>query len=241
LATLETGQVEGTVVTFSPDGKLLATGDWNGDIKIWNAQTREKIAELPKQELPVGGLAFSPDGSLLASGTGNYKEYQKPGTVKLWNTNNWQEVANLPGPSAKMRRVQFSPDGKTLVASGSQPQLLIYDVQSKKLAARMEVGTEAASIAFLPDSQTVAIGGYDGSMGLWSLKTRRRIARYEGHPSAANNEQRHIFSVAVSVDASVVASASADGHLKLWPSEVSEPAQKENPPSTLAETIRDWR
>jgi WD40 repeat protein len=77
-------------------------------------------------------------------------------------------------------------------------------------------------------------------MGLWSLKTRRRIARYEGHPSAANNEQRHIFSVAVSADASVVASASADGHLKLWPSEVSEPAQKENPPSKLAEKIRHW-
>ncbi len=224
LAILETGQSEGTALAFSPDGKMLATGDWNGEIKVWDALTRKKIGEIPKQAMPVGGLAFSPDGSLLASGTGNYKEYQKPGTVKLWNTKTWQEEANLAGPSAKMRRVEFSPDGKTLVAGGSQPELLVYDVPNKKLAARIPVGTEAASIAFLPDSQTVVIGGYDGSVGLWSLSTRTRIAKYEGHPSA-NQEQRHVFSVAVSADASIVASAAADGHVKLWPTSALPPVK----------------
>ncbi len=215
--TLETGQSQGTAMAFSPDGKLLATGDWDGNAKIWNVLTRKKIGELPKQELPVTGIAFSPDGKLAATTTGNYKESNKAGTVKLWNTETWNEIANLPGPTKKMRPVAFSPDGRTLIAGGTQNELLVYDVPNKKLAARVPMGTEIDALAFLPDSRTAVVGRYDGKVELWNVQSRQRLANYEGHSRSADPKRRYVYDVGVSPDGSVVASASADGHVKLWP------------------------
>ncbi len=221
--TLETGQSQGTVVAFSPDGKLLSTGDWNGEVKIWNALTREKIGELPKQEMPVTGFAFSPDGKLAATTTGNYKASNKAGTVKLWDTKTWKEIANLPGPTQNMRPLAFNPDGRTLIAGGSQHELLVYDVPNKKLAAHVPMDTEVTAVEFLPDSRTIVIGRYDGKVELWNVPSRQRIANYAGHTQAANQNSRLVFDVGVSADGSVVASAGADGHVKLWPTSAQPP------------------
>ena len=198
-------------------------GDWNGHAKIWNVPTRENIAELPKQELPVTGFAFSPDGKLAATTTGNYKESNKAGTVKLWNTETWKEIENLPGPTQKMRPVAFSPDGRTLIAGGSQNELLVYDVPTKKLAAHVPMGTEVNAVEFLPDSRTAVIGRYDGKVELWNVQSRQRLANYEGHYRSADGKRRYVNAIGVSPDGSVVASAGADGHVKLWPTSALPP------------------
>ncbi len=224
LASMDTGRNENVTAAFSSDGQILATAARDGMITIWDVNTREKLRELPQQKLPVGGLAFSPDGALLASATGDYKNYKQPGTVKLWDTESWNEIANLSGPIRKMRCVQFSPDGKTLVATGSQPELLVYDVSKKTLKAKLSFGTEVSAVTFLGDSQTVAMGGYDGRVSVWNLQTRKPLVNYEGHLPEQSN-QRYIYHVAVAPDASVVASAGADGHVKLWPTSTLAPAK----------------
>ena len=217
LAGVETGHEKNMSVAFSPDGKRMASGAWDGSVSIWNAETREKIRELPQQELVIGGLAFSPDGELLATATGNLRQNQKPGNVKLWNVKTGEEVASLPGPVRKMRQVRFSPDGRTLIAGGSQTELLVYDVPNRKLTGRLAIGSETSCAAFLPDSRTLVIGRFDGKVELWNVESRQRVANCEGHTQSENEENRYIFDVAVSADGSVMASAGADGHVKLWP------------------------
>jgi WD40 repeat protein len=211
-----------TGTAFSPDGKLVAAGAWDGAVTIWDAETRTKLHDLPVQELPIGGLAFSPDGKLLATATGNFKEHLKPGKVKLWDVATWAELADLEGPTRKMRRVEFSPDGRTLIACGSQAELLVYDVPNKKLATRLPFGTEISDAAFLPDGRTLVLVGYDGRVNLWSLDSRKRLLNYDGH-GIGDVKQRYIFDVAVAADASVVVTAGADGHVKLWPTSALPP------------------
>lgn len=63
-------------VAFSPDGKLIASGDDSGIIKVWDVETMENVI-LPKHGEAVTSLAFSPDGKTLASGS-------KDKTVRLW-------------------------------------------------------------------------------------------------------------------------------------------------------------
>jgi WD40 repeat protein len=76
LVTLATGCVES--MDFSPDGKLLAFGLWDGAIEIWSLPAGEKIVRLPGGLYNrVNGLVFSPDGTLLAAG---YED----GSVKWW-------------------------------------------------------------------------------------------------------------------------------------------------------------
>ena len=62
------GAVNG--VAFSPDGKLLATADADGTVRLWNTATGHEVGTPRSDEagpgLGVKAVAFSPDGKLLA-------------------------------------------------------------------------------------------------------------------------------------------------------------------------------
>jgi WD40 repeat protein len=63
-------------MAFSPDGRLLATGDFEGRVHIWDVVSGTEAAVLEAHNAMVVSVAFSPDGKLLA--TGGEK------TVRLW-------------------------------------------------------------------------------------------------------------------------------------------------------------
>src|SRR5262249_43662290 len=59
-----------SAVQFSPDGKTLATGSGDTDIRLWEVASRKKTATLRGHSSKVASLAFSPDGKTLASAGG---------------------------------------------------------------------------------------------------------------------------------------------------------------------------
>ena len=67
-ATLDVSKVES--LAFSPNGTRLATGgSWQEQIKLWDVESGNLIAEFSGHKGNVKSLAFSPDGRLLASGS----------------------------------------------------------------------------------------------------------------------------------------------------------------------------
>jgi WD40 repeat protein len=63
-------------LAWSPDGSKLASGDWEGTIRVWDAATGASLATLTGHTSSVASLAWSPDGSKLAS--------EGDGTVRVW-------------------------------------------------------------------------------------------------------------------------------------------------------------
>ena len=80
---------------FSPDGRWLATGNWQGrGAKVWDAQTG-KLAhdfDLGEPEEKAAWPAFSPDGKWLVTGT--FAEY------RFWEVGSWQKKHGLPRENA---------------------------------------------------------------------------------------------------------------------------------------------
>jgi len=65
-------------VTFSPDGKRLASTSRDNSVKVWDAQTGQELLTVEGHSEYWNGVAFSPDGHRLASGAAG-------GAVKIWD------------------------------------------------------------------------------------------------------------------------------------------------------------
>lgn len=69
-STLQTGDIDGvSAVAFSPDGTLLATGDDNGAIRLWNVSTGKLVSakNAPSAISGIGAIAFAPDGGSVVT------------------------------------------------------------------------------------------------------------------------------------------------------------------------------
>ena len=65
-------------MAFSPDSKILASGNQDSTIKLWDVANRKEKSILKGHSKDVSGVAFSPDGKTLASGS-------RDSTIKLWD------------------------------------------------------------------------------------------------------------------------------------------------------------
>ena len=117
-------------VAYSPDGKRLASGDFGGTIKIWDAATGQELGTLKGQAERIHSLAYSPDGRRLAAGSLDQ-------TVKLWDVATGEEVITLKH-DGWVWFVAFSPDGKTL-ASGTQGTVYLWRAATEEeISARSQ-------------------------------------------------------------------------------------------------------
>ena len=113
-------------VAFSPDGRTLASGHWDGNIRIWNLITGFRIHIMKgsrnrKGFKVVSGVAFSPDGHTLAS-VGSAAVEQ----IILWDTVTGQQRKVLG--ELGVTSVAFSPDGQILASGSTDGTIRLWDV-----------------------------------------------------------------------------------------------------------------
>ena len=88
-------------VAFAPDSAMLATGSFDGEIRLWNSSSGELIKVLKGHKSWVNSLVFMPDGKRIVSGSSD-------GTVAIW------DVAEAAGRAAA---ADISRDGGEVLFS----------------------------------------------------------------------------------------------------------------------------
>ena len=110
-------------VSFSPDGRTLASGGPGNTIRLWDVVTGVQKQTLIGHAAKVYCVSFSPDSATLVSG-------HTDGTIRLWDANIGQQKSMLSGHTGVVTNVAFSPDGQTLASGSWDCSVLLWDFAS---------------------------------------------------------------------------------------------------------------
>jgi len=193
-------------ISFSPDGRTLATCSWIRQNKLIGLWDPGKGRLLHSLENPDGGgvnsVSFSPDGRMLAAGswTGDRK-------VRIWDVRTGKERHALAGHDSGCTCVAFSPDGKRL-ASGGIDRLLIWDTEAGKLVLEIP-GTRGVihRVLFTNDGRYILASA--AGIHIYHSDTGQLVRE----PFEA---QRPLSGLALSGDDRLLATATGKGPPRLW-------------------------
>ncbi|MFD0784658.1 WD40 repeat domain-containing protein, partial [Micromonospora azadirachtae] len=105
------GEYDVTTLSFSPDGKILVSGDDSGNIKLWNVAAQRAMATVSIRETDnyrINSIQFSPDGTSVAALDGL-------GNVGLWRLNNPAKLIPIDAEDMDVDSIRFSADNRVLL------------------------------------------------------------------------------------------------------------------------------
>jgi len=106
-----------THLSFSPDGRYLASASFDKKVKLWCGKTGNFLATLTGHVGHVYQVCWAPDSRLIASAS-------KDSTLKVWEARNPKKPkTTLSGHFDAIYALDWSPNG-TLIASGGKDRIL---------------------------------------------------------------------------------------------------------------------
>ncbi|EDX82790.1 hypothetical protein S7335_1093 [Synechococcus sp. PCC 7335] len=211
-------------VNFSPDGLLLATGDFHGEICVWQTTDYQKLATCQE---PTGAawsaayspvaVAFCPILSPAYGGRHLLASSAADGNVKLWDADTGKLLNTLSGHDNWVVAIAWSPDGKWL-ASGSHDQTVrIWELESGSVLHILSGHPSWIwSVAFSPDGRFLASSGEDQSIRIWDVVSGECIQTLWGHLDLVWDVAFQPHPLASEEQSPLLVSASRDETIKLW-------------------------
>lgn len=178
-------------LSFSSDGKLLASADGDGVIRIRDVNTGHVQFTLEGHDGPVVAVAISPDGTLLASSG-------EDETLRIWDLASKTEKFKLIGHRWEVQALAFSSDSLRLASGGGDGDrtVKLWDLRTGQLLFSADVpgwrgkrgyiayccGSAVSMLRFSPSGRTVAVGCDDGYAYLLDAASHRmqQIAKGKG-------------------------------------------------------------
>lgn len=238
-------------ITFSPDGKQLATSSDDGIIRLWDIHSGQPHLLLQGHKNRVVGLRFVENGRYLVSASFDrtlriwdtasgvtvrvLQKHTAPvtniaihaqqifsishdNTVKRWSTAlPYQQIIDFP--SDVPISAALAPNGKHVAIGFADGTLRLYSLPKARLWWEQKVHTyNLLRLAFSPDSTLLASASFnDKTVKIWKLTEAELTAQ---HTFPHNS---YIHSLAFSPQGNILATASDDGQIGLFP--VTKPQQ----------------
>jgi WD40 repeat protein len=200
------GKVQSAV--FSRDGHYVLTGDADGAVKIWEADTGILKKSFYGHVLGVYSVAWSPNGRYIASGSWD-------NTIKIWDadiSSGTRELNSLRHEN-EVYSVAFSPDSRLLVSSSPDKTIRIWDVANgREISVLRGHETTVSSVAFSPNGERIVSASADRTIIIWDTETGVKVRTLTGHTDV-------VMSATWSPNGKYIVSTSWDMTVRIWDAE----------------------
>jgi WD40 repeat protein len=188
---------------FNPSGQLLASAGRDGTVQIWDLRTGRALRTLSGHAGPVLSVAFHPGVQLLAAAA-------EDGTVILWDFNTGKDLLTLKGHEGPVRFVAFRADGRRLFSTGDDATAREWDMASGGEFVSERRDFHAVTLVVLGlDGRRTATADPRGQIQVGTSGPKAQHLVLRGHTD-------RVQSMAFSPDGRYLASASADGTVRVW-------------------------
>ena len=224
--------------TLRSHGKVLQSDDWivsaafhpadqfrvltvseNGDARIWNLETGEKLSKV-WDDTSVHSVEFSPDGTAILG-------VDTSGRARLWNAQTGTVEQTLNSTSTIIKAATFSPDGSRVLTGSEDGEAQIWISKTgTRLGDALRHEGEVVAVAFAPDGKVAATGTTKWALRFWDVETRAPLG-----PPLRHEKKGMVVAIAFTQDGRNLWSATANANVWTWevpqPFSVKSPAEEE--------------
>lgn len=211
-------------VSFSKNGKLMASGSGDRTAIVWNIETKEPVFTINSHNRTIYSVAFSKiKNNLLATSSSD-------GHLILWDVDTKSIMATLvkgDTTSNGILDMEFSPTKNILAVSYMNGELVLWDADTFETIDRVFAHPYgfAMSVTFSPNGERlVTTGGVDNSVVLFETKGLKERARF-GNNFLQNKDVHDyqngeyvgtIWDAAFAPDGYTIVTVNSAGKLSLW-------------------------
>jgi WD40 repeat protein len=192
-------------VAFSPDGKLLAAGGADNVVRVWSVDENKLVGELKGHNDWILSTSFSADGKFLVTSGADR-------SAQVWEVGTWTLVAKLD-QMEPVNGVAFGPNAELVAAAVAGPtdrMIRLRRRDNSQLARAIDLGVPGPlGVVWAPAGNLLYVPLTDKTVRVYDPNSGAHVATLTGHTD-------WVYGVALTPDGAMLASASADGTVKLW-------------------------
>lgn len=197
---------DGTVecIAASRDGRLLASGDFRGNIRLWSLPDGKFLRQLTGHGKRVQALAFTPDSQTILSGGDDQ-------TLRFWDPESGKERREPETNRFGIMDLRFSPNGEFLAAAAGRNGIRMSKFQPPyqlETVYERAFGGLLVRVSFSPDGTRCA--ALDFRAGVVILGTEKEDTL------TALREVDQVHALAFAPDGQSVALSRTDGQIMAW-------------------------
>ncbi|MEZ6067633.1 MAG: HEAT repeat domain-containing protein [Planctomycetaceae bacterium] len=160
----------------SADGKVIAAARTRSMVELWNADTKQLTAQLPK--LPSTWVAMNADGSKLIAGS--------PSQLTLVDVNAAGEATQqtpLTGHAGEITAFTSSASGDYVATVDFTGEVIRWSLSAGGEAKRIDLGLKGKqaklrAISLSPDGQLFAAAVPEGPVTVWNIDANSVVAEF---------------------------------------------------------------
>ncbi|MCS7160343.1 MAG: hypothetical protein RMJ19_07710 [Gemmatales bacterium] len=158
-----------TAISWSCDGRWLATGHENGMVRVWQGEQLRLWRQMRSGQQPISALAFSNDGKLLAAA-------DEAGRLAVYHRFSSDLVAQQRWPTGRIAALVWHPQLTWLISAGWDSYAHVWRLNEPEPVALFNAHEECVTaLAISPEGSVLATGDGAGTLRLWAFDSRRLL------------------------------------------------------------------